>query len=52
MLTPKPRFDGCIWGYVWAQYWLQLELELRFVAQLTIFKATFCQLKKVKPNEV
>jgi len=51
-LIPKPRFDGCIWGYVWAQYWLQLELELRFVAQLTIFKVTFYQLKKVRPNEV
>jgi hypothetical protein len=31
---------------------LQLELKLRFVVQLTIFKATFCHLKKVKPSEV
>ncbi len=28
------------------------ELEFRFVAQLIIFKATLCQIKKVKPSEV
>jgi hypothetical protein len=52
MLIPKPRFDGCIWGCVHTEYWLQLEHEPRFVVQLTIFKATFCQLKKVRPKEV
>jgi hypothetical protein len=39
-------------GVVYPHYWLQPELEIQFVAHLTILKATLRQPKKVRPNEV
>jgi len=38
-------------GVVYPHYWLQLELEIKFVAHLTILKVSLGQPKKVKLSE-
>jgi hypothetical protein len=39
-------------GIVYPQYRMQPKLEKRFNTQLVIINATFCQPKKVGPNEI
>ncbi len=39
-------------GIIYPQYIMQAKLEKRFNTHLVIINATFCQPKKVRPNEV
>jgi hypothetical protein len=39
-------------GDVYPHCWLQPKLKIKFATHLTIMRVAFCQLKKVRPNEV